>query len=325
MMEQQTRYTVTVEEYVHYQKNGYLIVKGLLSKPDVQKLVDWTDDIYHGRINLDHLSHVGKWSTENEKMDRLASARIHNPHKENAVAEWGLLHPKVLDALEGLIGMDIFALQSMLFFNPPGKGGQGWHQDSYYIQTMPDTLIGAWYALDRADEQNGCLWVAPGSHVEPIYPPPEQKNVYVHSDERHIEGLFKANAASHMDDEVNNLSGVANKYGAIPVVLDPGDVLFFHSHLLHRSYKNETPDRFRRSYVCHYSNARSWVPWGRGAAYRENAAHSGHLLVRGRTHQPYAEPRLGTPVTLSPIQENAEDNGSMMIAMPNGDMGKLDM
>jgi ectoine hydroxylase-related dioxygenase (phytanoyl-CoA dioxygenase family) len=60
----------------------------------------------------------------------------------------------------------------MLFLNPPGLGGQGWHQDAYYIPTFPDTLIGAWLTLDQADEENGCLWVIPGSHAEPIYRPP---------------------------------------------------------------------------------------------------------------------------------------------------------
>ncbi|MGG1638925.1 phytanoyl-CoA dioxygenase family protein [Paenibacillus sp. NRS-1760] len=31
--------------------------------------------------------------------------------------------------------------------------------------------------------------------------------------------------------------------------LSTGDVLFFHSHLIHRSYLNRTTDRYRRSYV----------------------------------------------------------------------------
>ena len=57
---------------------------------------------------------------------------------------------------EALIGPDVYALQSMLFLNPPGKGGQGWHQDSCYIKTHPDTLIGAWIALEEVDEENGC-------------------------------------------------------------------------------------------------------------------------------------------------------------------------
>ncbi|TVY08887.1 phytanoyl-CoA dioxygenase family protein [Paenibacillus cremeus] len=314
------RYTVSVEEYVHYHRDGYLIVKGMLDAEDTKRLQGWTDQIYTGGITqLDHLSPQPAWMTETQKLNnRLASARLHNPHREDPTAEWGLLHPRLLDVLEALIGPDVLAVQSMLFFNPPRKGGQGWHQDSFYIQTQPDSLIGAWIALDRADTDNGCLWVAPGSHNEPIYPPVQQSNSYMHANEKQIQGLFPARNASEMDDIVNKLSEVAAKYGeAIPVALEPGDVLFFHSHLLHRSYRNETDDRFRRAYVCHYCNARSWVPWGGG--------NKRHLLSRGRTHLPHALPQFGTPIELTPEPDQAGDSGSMMVAMDGDRMGKMEM
>ena len=96
--------------------------------------------------------------------------RIHMPHRTCELAERFLLHPRIVDVLEALIGPDILGLQTMLFFKQPGQGGQGFHQDSYYIPTQPDTLIGAWMAIDRADEENGCLWMTPGSQHEPIYP-----------------------------------------------------------------------------------------------------------------------------------------------------------
>jgi phytanoyl-CoA hydroxylase len=319
------RYTVTVEEYAGYGKDGFLIVRGLLPKEDVSRLQAWMSDIYEGRVNLDHLSPVFDWMTDRQKADRLASARLHMPHWHSDTAEWGLLHPRVLDVLEALIGPDVSALQSMLFFNPPKKGGQGWHQDSYYIQTQPDSLIGVWMAVDRADEENGCLWVAPGSHREPIYPPVSRAG-YVHADDRHIQGLFHASHASHMDDSINKLSEIAAKYGeAVPVPLEPGDVLFFHSHLLHRSYRNGAEDRFRRSYVCHYCNARSWVPWNHGAPYDGEAANAQHILARGRTHLPFASPKFGTPVELTPAAETGAAGGTMMVAMPDGGMGKLEM
>lgn len=317
--EQRQRYALSIEEYASYHKDGFLIVRGLLTREDTERLQSWTDDIYYGRITeLDHLSPAHPWMKETDKAERLSSARMHMPHQQNETAEWGLLHPQLLDVLEALIGPDVLALQSMLFFNPPGKGGQGWHQDSFYIQTQPDSLIGAWIALDRADEENGCLWVAKGSHCEPIYPPPAARNGYVHADERHIQGLVPANAASDMDDSVNNLSKVALKYGeAVPVVVEQGDVIFFHSHLLHRSFRNGTTDRSRRAYVLHYCNARSWVPW--------HGSNKNHILARGRTHLPFATPKLGTQVELSAEPQSGEDQGSKMVAMPSGDMGKMEM
>ena len=91
-------------------------------------------------------------------------------HRRLEIHERYLLHPRVLDVVEGLVGPDVLALQTMLFLKPPGADGQGYHQDSFHIITQPDTLIGAWIALDRADEENGCLWVTAGSQAEPIYP-----------------------------------------------------------------------------------------------------------------------------------------------------------
>ena len=84
-------------------------------------------------------------------------------HRRLELHERYLLHPRVLDVLEALIGPDVCAVQTMLFLKPPGKPGQGWHQDSFYIPTHPDTLCGAWIAIDDADELNGAMWFAKGS------------------------------------------------------------------------------------------------------------------------------------------------------------------
>ncbi|NMH85866.1 phytanoyl-CoA dioxygenase family protein [Heyndrickxia coagulans] len=315
--QQRKRYTVSVDEYVSYRRDGYLIVRGLLPPEDTNRLLKWADDMKERIAEMQQKGSI--LFTDEER------TRVHMLHHIDETAEWGLLHPLILDVLEALIGPDVMALQSMLFFNPPGLGGQGWHQDSYYIQTQPDSLIGAWIALERADTENGCLWVAPGSHHEPVYPPVERWHNYMHPDERHIKGLFPATAVSHLDDDVNNLSEVARKYGEpVPVVLEPGDVLFFHSHLLHRSHVNKTADRYRRSYVLHYCNARSWVPWNHGIPYEGDSANKHHILARGWTHLPFAKPKYGTPVELSPPQHD-NDGGAMMVAMPGGDMGKMQM
>lgn len=305
-VERANRYRVKVEEYVHYQRHGYLKVESLLPKEDVRRLLDWAESRRQpppvsAQSDKAPLEAVFKTQT-----------RVHQLHRIDATAEWGLLHPRVLDVLEALIGPDVLALQSMLFFNPPGLGGQGWHQDAYYITTYPDTLIGAWMALDAADEDNGCLWVIPGSHCEPIYPPTRPYGL-MHADGV-FDDLFEVENVSHLDDEVNTLTKVVRKYpDPIPVPMQPGDVLFFHGHILHRSYPNRTRDRLRRSYVCHYCNARSWVPWNHGEPYEGDSANYLHILARGSTHLPYAAPKFGTPVYLSePTSGNASAPPRMM-------------
>ncbi len=219
-----------------------------------------------------------------------------------------------------LIGPDVLALQTMLFLNPPGRGGQGWHQDSYYITTFPDVLIGAWLALDRADEDNGCLWVIPGSHAQPIYPTPERQHT-VHAEET-FDDLATVQNVSSLDDEANTLTRVAQRYpAAIPVPADPGDVVFFHGHLLHRSYPNRTKDRTRRAFVCHYTNARSWVPWNHGRAWDGDSANYLHILARGRTHLPYAKPIFGTPCAA--LEAGATEPTPALTRMMAGQGGEM--
>ena len=112
----------------------------------------------------------------------------------------------------------------MLFLKPPGKPGQGWHQDSYYIPTHPDTLCGAWIAIDDCDEQNGAMWMAKGSAAEPIYPPcPETAYGFgdkLVSDIKYIQG------ASDTDDARNLLTPIADKYDQVLITRQVTDVVF---------------------------------------------------------------------------------------------------
>lgn len=311
--ERADRYRVRVDEYVHYQRYGYLKVERLLPAEDVQKLLHWAESRRQLRPD--------DWQSDKYAMYKTRS-RVHQLHRIDATAEWGLLNPRVLDVLEALIGPDVLALQTMLFFNPPGQGGQGWHQDAYYITTYPDTLIGAWIALDPADEQNGCLWVVPCSHCEPIYPA-SQPHGLVHADGA-FDDLFEVENVSHLDDEVNTLTRVVRKYPPpVAVPMQSGDVLFFHGHILHRSYPNRTADRFRRSFVCHYCNARSWVPWNHGEPYEGDSANYLHILARGNTHLPYAAPPFGTPVHLSSSEARADVAPARMMGTEDGMMERV--
>jgi hypothetical protein len=288
------RYKVSVDEYVSYHSQGYLVVRGLVSGDEATSLIGHAMDILEGRVNIPGVEPPPRLPGTTPEQLLRRFTRVHMLHRIDAMSERFLLHPRILDVIEALIGPDVLALQTMLFYNPPGMGGQGWHQDSYYITTYPDTLIGSWLALERADQENGCLWVVPGSHNEPIYPDKERGSL-IHA-EGAIGDLETIENPSHLNDEVNTLYQVVKKHPPhIPVEVESGDVVFFHGHLLHRSYPNRTQDRWRRAFVNHYCNARSWVPWNHGAPYEGDAANHLHILARGSTHLPFAMPKFGTP------------------------------
>ena len=72
-----------------------------------------------------------------------------------------------LAALVGALGLaEPLELQSMYIFKQPGIGGQVvWHQDSSFLYTEPDSVVGLWLALEDATVENGCLWALPGGHL----------------------------------------------------------------------------------------------------------------------------------------------------------------
>lgn len=318
-----TRLGVTTEQYCAFRRDGFIVMRNVLSIEEVAELKQHTEDLMQGRLPEQQgkvasrpLNGSGVDVTEfgeppaHLSPDEKANffLRIHMLHRKLALHERYLLHPRVLDVLEVLIGPDVMALQTMLFLKPPGSAGQGWHQDSYYIPTLPDTLCGAWIAIDRCDEYNGAMWFAKGSGVEPVYPPcPEVGYGFgdkLLDDTRYVRG------ASNTDDTKNTLSQVADRYDQVLVCANPGDVVFFNGHVLHRSKQNITSDRYRRSFVSHYANARSFTQWGSENAEQGSVgcSNGSHILARGDTHLPFSLPKFGTPCSaMLPAEERGLD------------------
>ncbi|MCY4018485.1 MAG: phytanoyl-CoA dioxygenase family protein [Chloroflexi bacterium] len=286
-------YQVSVDEYKAFRRDGYLVLRGLVAPDEVRQLAAYTEDLMAGRATLPGVPPPADDASDRER--RLHYERVHMPHRTEEIAERFLLHPRVVDVLEALIGPDVLGLQTMLFFKQPGQAGQGFHQDSYYIPTQPDTLIGAWIAIDPANEDNGCLWITPGSQHEPIYPDCDGVTQQGDTILNDIESIINA---SHPDVEKNTLAKIALRYETeVAIPAQPGDVVFFGGHVLHRSHHNDS-DKPRRAFVSHYCNARSRVPWNHRGAYDGDeqgaAANYMHILARGATHLPYAQPRFGT-------------------------------
>jgi ectoine hydroxylase-related dioxygenase (phytanoyl-CoA dioxygenase family) len=329
------RYHVTIEEFRRFRRDGFVVIPNLVPPEDIAELRAHTEDLMAGR-----LPQQSPDTPEHERLPLPAAhlsplekaqavARIHMLHRKLPLHERYMLHPRVLDALETLIGPDILALQTMLFLKPPGSEGQGWHQDTYYIPTHPDTLCGAWIAIEDVDEFNGAMWMAQGSNVEPVYPP-KGSDIGTYGD-RHLPGLPEVSGVSNTIDECNDLSPFANRYAQVLVPAKPGDVVFFGGHILHRSKRNVTTDRFRRSFVSHYCNARSFTQWGVDATQAKVdpetlQSNGSHILARGDTHLPYAQPRFGTPcAALEDPVARRKNHRYIFSAMGNAKSGEMDM
>ncbi len=200
------RYPVSVQEYVAFHEQGFLIVRGLIPPEDTQEMIEHTEDLLAGRVSAPEIVGLSDKLTPDQQIAHWT--RAHMLHRILPIHERFLLHPRTLDVLEALIGPDVLALQSMLFFKQPGQDGQGYHQDSYYIPSFPDTLCGAWVAIERADEENGCMWMTVGSQHEPIYPDVQPRAGH----NTMLGDIAAITGASSTDEALNGLTPVARKY-----------------------------------------------------------------------------------------------------------------
>ena len=128
------KYHVSVEKVKTFHEDGFLIVRNLVSQAEVQELLDHTVDVMHGRVVVPGRIEPPPPNAAIEEIEQ-RYVRIHQLHFHLEIHERYLLQPRILDVLEGLIGPDIMAMQTMLFLKAPGQVGQGYHQDSYYIPT----------------------------------------------------------------------------------------------------------------------------------------------------------------------------------------------
>ncbi len=162
--------------------------------------------------------------------------RMIHMHRWDVTSLAWLTDDRLRACLAACLGEEPFAVQTMLYFKPPGGRGQALHQDQHFLRVEPGTCIAAWCALDACDEANGCLQVVPGSHRLPLL------------------CTQQADASqSFTDVEVQLPEGLT----PTPVPLAPGDVLFFHGQLIHGSFSNTSSDRFRRALIGHYIMARA--------------------------------------------------------------------
>jgi hypothetical protein len=80
-------------------------------------------------------------------------------------------NPKVLDAVQSVLGPDVLVWSSQWFPKfPHDKSFVSWHQDAAYWGLSPTNVVTAWIALTPSTIDNGCMGVAPGSHRGALLP-----------------------------------------------------------------------------------------------------------------------------------------------------------
>jgi phytanoyl-CoA hydroxylase len=223
-------------ERMQWKRDGFFLIPSFAS-PDVgEAMLDRVIEIcreaggnlmHEGYIVAPEMN-IAKSVDRSAPLERRIS-KVFKLHRD-AVFRTFIESAEILEIGRELLTPQLDCFLSQFIFKNPEAWGQPWHQDSHYFKFDRSPQVGLWLAVTEATLDNGCLWVLPGSHREPVHE---------HVPDRRPNANFGYVEIVDQDFE-----------DAIPVMMSPGDLLVFHSHLMHRSRDNES-DRLRAAMVFH--------------------------------------------------------------------------
>jgi len=220
----------TPEQIEAFHRDGCLMVRSLYTPEEMEAMLDVarTDKGQEG-------AHDSSDAEGNVSRIKLTL----NPDPRNDVFSALSCGKRMVERIEALMGGTPQHFHHKMMLKDPHVGGAWeWHQDYgyWYLHekfATPD-LISCFVAADRATKANGCLQVIRGSH-RPGRIEHGKTGKQTGADLLFVDALLERDDMSH-------------EY----VEMEPGDAVFFHSNVLHRSDKN-TSDDSRWTLVCCYT------------------------------------------------------------------------
>ena len=258
----------------------------LLSEAQVQA---YERDGFVFPVDVLSAAEVCAYRQELQAWEHARGAAIDFPEKSKSylLFNWAdqlVHHPRILDAVEDLIGPDILVYHSTLFLKEAHTPAfVRWHQDSTYFYLQPHLHVTAWVALSEASVQAGCMQALPGSH---------RWGAFEHDDKPEAMNMIRRGQG--ISGRFDQVQGQFMPVGA-------GQMSLHHTDLVHASGGNDSDDR-RIGYAISYIPAHV-RPVG---AVRPSA-----LCVRGRSHGHFVEEER----LREPLSSQAQDSHSRALAL----------
>ncbi len=200
-----------------YEEDGYVIVRNVLDADlikEAQGHIDWLLKKNPG-VRAEQLDH--NMVTKDAFWVRLVS------------------DDRLLNVAEQFLGPDLGLFASHYIAKQP-HGGKAvpWHQDGSYWPLEPMDVITFWLAIDRSDDENGCMKVIPKT--------------------QHKQLMSKDEYVKQSDDQLFDIAidkSTIDESEAVSLILNPGDISIHHPNVIHGSNANHSP-RWRRGLTIRY-------------------------------------------------------------------------
>src|SRR5580698_4827082 len=221
---------MTETDCARYAEDGYILIRGMLT-PEESGL-------------------LGKAAREDRVLDQHSYGKADGEGGKVRLSLWN--HPtdtiygmiarseSLVSCAEKLLDGEVYHYHSKMIMKDARVGGSwAWHQDyGYWYQNgvLFPLLTSAFIAVDPATRENGCMQVIKGSH-----------------------NLGRIDHVLTGEQAGADLARVEEALKVLPLVyveMSPGDILYFHANLLHRSDQNRS-DNPRWSMICCYNAARN--------------------------------------------------------------------
>ena len=213
--------SLSEKQLAAFHDEGYLIVRGVFDAEEA--------DILRAAAAADQSFKENAYDLEDGEGGK-AQLVLWNSAGEDL---WGAIarSERIVNAMEQLLGDEVYHYHSKMSIKQPRTGGAwSWHQD-----------YGYWY-------QNGCLWPDMGSAFIAVDPNTRENGCLQVLKGRIEHGRYGDQTGADPERTAEAVKVMETVY----VELDPGDTLYFHSNLLHRSDQN-TSDSQRWSLICCYN------------------------------------------------------------------------
>jgi hypothetical protein len=224
-------WTFSEAERAAFAGDGYFIARGLFDAEEIGAM----------RQAIEHDPAVRSHFYDRKDAEGLSTKMVLWNHPGDSVYGLAARSARVVDTFEALLGGEVYHYHSKLTAKEPYEGGAWeWHQDYgyWYNNGCVQPLMGSvQVALDRCTRANGCLQVIAGSHLFG----------------RIDHGLL---TGEQVGADAKRMAAILERFPVAHAEMEPGDGIFFHCNLLHRSDQNRSADR-RWTVIFCYNAARN--------------------------------------------------------------------